>query len=263
MKKYFSIFNATLNEQVQYLAELLTKFAGFILMVYIFVNLWQFIYDDPNQIIKGFTFNMMLWYVLIGESYYTAMKNRDLTRNIKEDIMYGNIAYKINKPYMYPFYQVARYFGNVILKDIATLIVATSLGLILIGKLETFDFRFIPLNILVIVVAFLINAFWRITISMSSFWIEDSEPFLWLFDKALLVCGTVFPIDVYPEMIQNIIKITPIYSIVYGPTRLIVKFDMNLFQSVIISQIFQLIFIVTLCMVCYKKGEKKVNVNGG
>lgn len=263
IKKYVSIFSATLNEELQYLAELVTKFVGYVLMVYIFVNLWQYIYSDPNEIIHGFSYNMMLWYVLIGEAFYTAMKNRSLTRGIKEDIVFGNIAYKINKPYSYPFYCVAKYFGNILPKDIATVIVGTTIGLLLIGKLDTFKPQYLLLNLLIIVLAFLVNIFWRVTLSLSAFWVEDSEPFLWVFDKLILVCGTVFPIDMYPVFVQTLIKFSPIYTIVYGPTRLLVNFEYDLFWSVLLAEVLQLIFIVTICLFVYKKGEKKVNVNGG
>lgn len=263
MKKYFRIFEATLNDKLQYLGELLSKFFGFTLMVFIFVNLWKHIYEDPNEIINGYTFNMMLWYVLIGEAYYTVMKNRDLTRGIKEDIVFGNIAYKINKPYFYPFYCVAQYFGNIMLKVITSVFVATTLGLLLIGKLETFSLKTIPLVFIVIVFAFLINIFLRIAISVSSFYIEDPEPFLWVLDKFLLVFGTVFPIEMYSNTIQTIIKFTPIYTIVYGPTKLLVDFDFEIFKSVLVAQIIQLAVIVIICCFVYRKGEKKVNVNGG
>lgn len=103
----------------------------------------------------------------------------------------------------------------------------------------------------------------RIAISILSFWIEDSTPFHWVYDKLILVIGTVFPIEMFPENIRSIIRCTPIFVVTYGPAKLIINFSFENFIQILIAQITYLIIVFLFIIVLYEKGVKKLNVNGG
>ena len=40
------------------------------------------------------------------------------------------------------------------------------------------------------------------------------------------VVGTIFPIEIFPVALQHIFRFTPIYTVCYGPAKLIVDFSM-------------------------------------
>lgn len=103
----------------------------------------------------------------------------------------------------------------------------------------------------------------RIAISIISFWIEDSTPFHWVYDKLILVIGTLFPIEMFPAIIRPIIKCTPIFVVTYGPAKLIIDFSFEAFTKILIAQIIYIIIAVLLIIILYEKGAKKLNVNGG
>lgn len=103
----------------------------------------------------------------------------------------------------------------------------------------------------------------RIAISIISFWIEDSTPFHWVYDKIILVLGTLFPIEMFPEFIRPIIKCTPIFVVTYGPAKLIIDFSIENFIQILIAQILYLAISIIVVGFLYKKGVKKLNVNGG
>ena len=126
------------------------------------------------------------------------------------------------------------------------------------------------LNILSILAVFLtallatiVSSLFSIFIGLFSFIIEDSGPFYWVYAKFILIIGTIFPIELFPTNIQPIIKYSPIYAISYGPAKLFVNFNFNLFISVIFSQIIYILIGYLLCSLIYKKGVKNLNVNGG
>lgn len=98
---------------------------------------------------------------------------------------------------------------------------------------------------------------------MISFWIEDSSPFHWVYDKMILVLGTLFPIEMFPNFLRPIVKCTPIYVITYGPAKLIIHFTMENFTKIFIAQMIYLIISVLIIKILYSKGVKKLNVNGG
>ena len=90
MKKYLYIFKATLIEELSYILNMFFGFIHFIIMILIFMNLWQYIYSDPSQIINGYTLEQMIWYVLITETMWFGNRNKILTNEISQDIKNGN-----------------------------------------------------------------------------------------------------------------------------------------------------------------------------
>ena len=263
MKKYLYIFKATLIEELSYILNILFSFIHFIIMMFIFVNLWQYIYSDSNQIINGYGLEQMIWYVLVTEMIWFGTRNKTLTTEISQDIKTGNIAYNINKPYNYIFYILSKHIGNTTIKTIMFWILGIIIGLCFVGPIPGFKLIYIPLVMISILLASLITSIIRISISVLSFWIEDSSPFQWVYDKLILVLGTLFPIEMFPGSLTIIMRYTPIYVVSYGPAKLIVDFSISTFANIIIAQIVYLVIVILIALLLFKKGVRKLNVNGG
>ena len=263
MRKYLYIYKATLIESLSYITNILLGFINFIVMMFIFLNLWQYMYSDSTQIINGYTMEQMIWYVLITETLWFGTRNKSLIKQISQDIKTGNVAYNINKPYNYVFYIIAKHFGEITIKFIAFAIIGWLTGILFVGPIQNFNVMNLPLIIVTVLLGVLINSVLRIAISIISFWIEDSTPFHWVYDKLILVLGTLFPIEMFPKIIRPILKCTPIFVVTYGPAKLLIDFSMSNFIQVLIAQIIYLIITITLIIILYERGVKKLNVNGG
>lgn len=98
----------------------------------------------------------------------------------------------------------------------------------------------------------------KILISIISFWIEDSTPFHWIYDKMILLIGTMFPIEMFPQYLRPIIKCTPIYVVTYGPAKLLINFSLQNFVQILLAQIIYLFVATTLTLILYEKGVKKI-----
>lgn len=263
MKKYLYIYKATLIENLSYIPNILLGFINFIVMMFIFLNLWQYIYSDSSQVINGYTMEQMIWYVLITETLWFGTRNKSLIRQISQDIKTGNVAYNINKPYNYIFYIIAKHFGEITIKFIAFAIIGVLVGTLFVGPIKNFNFMNLPLILITILFGVLINSVIRIAISIISFWIEDSTPFHWVYDKLILVLGTLFPIEMFPNFLRPILKCTPIFVVTYGPAKLLIDFSIGNFIQVLITQIIYLVVTIALITILYERGVKKLNVNGG
>ena len=84
-----------------------------------------------------------------------------------------------------------------------------------------------------------------------------------MYDKLILVIGTLFPIEMFPEVIRPIIKCTPIFVVTYGPAKLIIDFSFENFIQILIAQLMYLLILFFIVVILYEKGVKKLNVNGG
>lgn len=263
MKKYLYIFKTTLIENLQYITNILLSFVSFFVTMFIFLNLWEYMYADGTQLINGYTMQQMIWYVLVTEVLWYGTRNKTLIDQISRDIKDGNIAYNINKPYNYVAYIISKHLGEITIKTIIYMIVGLILGIVFVGTIPEFNFINIPLIIISIILGVLINSLLKILISILSFWIEDANPLHWIYDKAILVLGTLFPVEVFPTWIQPVIKWSPIYAVTYGPAKLVINFSMEIFAKIIIVQIIYIVISILLIIILYRKGVKKLNVNGG
>lgn len=126
MGKYLYIYKATLIENLAYIANVFLGFINFFVMMFVFLNLWQYIYSDNTQIINGYTMQQMIWYVLITEVLWFGSRNKILIREISQEIKTGNIAYNINKPYNYVWYIILKHLGEITIKLILFSIVRNS-----------------------------------------------------------------------------------------------------------------------------------------
>ena len=207
--------------------------------------------------------NQMIWYVIITEILWSILGGRKLCRKICEDVRGGNIAYNINKPYSYIGYSLASHLGTVVVKAVMYIVLGILLGFIFLGSFPNLNILSILTVILTGIFATIISTLLIIGIGLFSFFIEDANPFYWLYSKLILVIGTIFPIEYFPSVIQPILKLSPIYVVCYGPAKLFVDFSWNNFIQVFIAQIIYIAIAYSLCSLMYKKGVKNLNVNGG
>jgi ABC-2 type transport system permease protein len=263
MKKYLQVMKTTFNDSIQYASSLLFRFVGFAIMMAVLISLWNFIYSDPGSTISGYTLSQMIWYLLLAEVITFGSGSSVATDDIRNCIKSGNIAYQVVKPYNYIVYTIFKYIADTLIRFVMFLIVAVVLGLIFAGPIQGFNLITFIAAAPVYFLAVLLTGSIRILISISSFWVEDSKPFQNVFNKFVLIFGVFFPLEMFPKVIQTIIKLSPIYGVSYGPAKLVIDFNLSIFSSTLISQLISLLIVYILIAIVYRRGVKKLNVNGG
>ena len=263
MKKYFFIYKTAVMENLQYSMNLLFGILSYLLINFVFLNLWKYLYEDSSNLIAGYTMTQMVWYVVLTEMMWFANSNGTLRRQLSQDIKSGGIAYGLNKPYNYLYFMISKHFGEITIRLGIYLTVGILTGYLFVGKIPNFKVQYLPYMAIVFLLGLVINSMIRMVISNFSFWIEDALPFHWLYDKLILVLGTIFPVEMFPKVIQPIIKCSPIYVVNYGPTKVIIDFSMGMFFNVLAAQLIYLGFTVLLLSFFFGKGVKRLNVNGG
>ena len=141
MRKYLYIYKSKLMTDLQYTFDILVGFIGYIIHIFIFLNLWEYIYSDPKELINGYSMSQMIWYVIITEILWSCLGGRSFSKKVSEDVKSGNIAYNINKPFNYVEYALFNHLGGATIKFILLTIIGMTLGFI-------FLHGFPPLNIL-------------------------------------------------------------------------------------------------------------------
>ncbi len=263
MKKYWFIFKTEVMSNMQYILNVLAGFIGYFIMLFIFFNLWKYIYNEPNQIINGYTMSQMIWYVIITEILWSVLSGRKYCAKIIDDVRGGNIAYNVNKPYNYIGYCLATHLGSCFIRAIMYIVLGMFIGLIFLGNFPSLNIFSILAVLITGILATVISTLLLTFIGLFSFIIEDANPFYWVYSKLILVLGTIFPIEYFPTFIQPILKFSPIYVVSYGPAHLFVNFNWAEFINIIIFQFIYIIIAYLMCSLVYKIGVKRLNVNGG
>ena len=263
MRKYLYIFKSEILSNFQYIGDILFGFIGFFIMMFIFLNLWQAIYDDPSQFINGYNMNQTIWYVAITEILWSVVSGRKYSKKIVNDVKTGNIAYNLNKPYSYIGYLLSSKLGEMSIGFVLYFIGAIILGLLFLGSIPNINVIQFIIVLISCLLASIISVFLIIAIGLFAFYIEDTGPFYWVYSKVILIFGTIFPIEFFPKIIRGLLSYSPIYVVSYGPAKLFVNFNYLESIKILIAQIIYIIITYLLCLLIYKKGEKRLNVNGG
>lgn len=263
MKKYLFIYKTEFINSLQYLKSFIAGSLTLVLIIYIYLNLWNFLYSDPESLINGYSYTQMIWYILFTETLWSCIKGRRIVRDISNDVKNGNIAYLINKPYNYINYMLSKTFADFSFKLFVLLPAALVLGYILIGNIPNFNLLGCIIAIITGAIGVVINMLICISIGLLAFFMEDSAPIYWIYSKIILVIGTLFPIEFMPKAIQPILEYSPIFALNYGPAKLFVDFNYDFLVRLLITQGIYIIVFYILTMIIYKKGVKNINVNGG
>lgn len=263
MRKYAVIYRSVLMENLQYAANIALGFVSYFIFIFVFISLWGYLYAQPGTRIAGYTREQMIWYVMITEMIWFGARTGAVSRQVSMDIRGGNIAYLINKPYHYTLYILAKYTGEWSIRLPMYLALAVAIGVTMVGRFPNFGLYALLASAASILLGVTINGVFKLCISLLSFWIEDSNPFQWLYDKLILIVGTVFPIEIFPQAVRPLLKLTPIYTVCYGPAKMAVDFQAGQYFEILLAQLLYLAAGLALMFIIYGKGGKKLYVNGG
>jgi len=263
MKKYLFIFKSEIMSNLQYMSNIVFGFVGCFIMLFIFLNLWTYIYSDPSELINGYSMNQMIWYVIITELLWMCISGRKLCRKICDDVRGGNIAYNINKPYSYIGYSLFNHLGSTFVRGIIYMLLCILTGFFFLGSFPVLTLASVIIVIISLVFAIVISVLLIVAIGLVSFFIEDANPLYWLYSKFILVLGVIFPIEYFPSFMQPFLVFSPIYVVSYGPAKLFVDFSWEVAANVLLMQGVYIGLAYLLCSLIYKKGVRNLNVNGG
>ena len=261
MKKYLYIFKYTFINELSYFSKVVFRVVSYFLHIFVFYNVWKFIYQDNNTI-AGFSLNQMMWYLILAELIMMGVSRVARERPI-EEIKSGSISYIMTKPYSYIGYIFTTYLAEGLIRLIVMVPISIVFGYLFVGPLQDFNIKFIGFMILSFILGYSINGLIELLLSLFAFYIEDATPIHWVYHKIVLIFGVFFPIDLMPKVLQGILKYTPAYVVSYGPTKLFVDFDLMNAIKIIGAQFIYLIIVIILVNLLYRRGVKKLNVNGG
>ena len=277
LKKYVEYLKIGFKTSIEYKSYLLGALITPAFMGFFFFFIWSYIYEIRyesaiesgeftgsllNFTIGGFTFEMMMVYLLIGLLLNTA-RSSEISDSISQTIKSGDVAIFLCRPVNFVKSLLFQGIGA----KIVNLFVFTLLLVVMtyLFNLPTPDIGIFAIFIVYAVLMLLFDIIIYVMIGGLSFWFVEIwgikasiEQILWI------LSGRVLPLSLFPQSIQVILAWTPFLYLEYTFARLYLGM-LTIPQALQAMGIF-CIWIVILSFVMaylYKKGFEKVSAFGG
>ncbi|MCA9728258.1 MAG: ABC-2 family transporter protein [Candidatus Eisenbacteria bacterium] len=263
LRKTVAVAEVTVASQLAYVGEQLVRTIFLVLILYTFTQLWNATnrFQDVEAV-TGLSIAQLIWYLVFTESILLSAPGLRGTQ-VDEDVKSGDLAYRLAKPIPYPFFQLGADVGSRVFRFAINLVVGCLVALVVVGPI-----RLSPLSVAAAVgltlTVFVADWVWIFSISLLSFWVEDTFGLHLLYRRLLMLLGgMLLPLEAYPEWLAAICRKLPFAYLVYHPSRLFVQHEPSGFGHarlmVLLIGVVGLLPLWTL----YRFGLRRVSAQGG
>ncbi len=257
--KYLALSIIAARTSTAYVGDLLGRSAFFLLMVFVLSRVFHKLLAGGEM--AGFGTGDVVWYLILTEALLLSVPRFEQTVN--EEIRTGSVAYLMVRPIHYIGHHLATYGGEVAVRLSMNLVIGGTFACLLAGPPPT-PLWGLPGLGLAMFLGLLLHFHVMICLAMIGFWLEETRPFFWMYQKILFTAGgLMIPLEFFPDWLRQIVDRLPFASILYAPARLGVKFEWELAFSLISRQLFWVTLFALLAQVIYRSASARLQVNGG
>lgn len=222
MRKFFKILGISFQQEFTYRLNFLMWRIRNVMQVLVFFFLWSSVFFDSNINYFGYNQEKIISYafvLIIVRAIVMSSRSVDVAGIISN----GELSNYLLKPINFFKYWLTRDISSKLLNITFSFLEITILFIILKPDI------FIQTNLiqlLLFVASLIIASFIFFSISMLTsfvpFWIPEiawGAQFLVIVIFVEFLSGAFFPLDVFPEVLQNILKFTPFPYLVFIPIK--------------------------------------------
>lgn len=263
LKKYGSVARIEILNRAAYTQEIVSWLPIFVLRLWIFVHLYAVTFAaDPSQDFDGFTYEQMVWSLMIVQSFKKATV-RSVAELIDQEIHTGSFVYSVNRPYSYVLFHYMGYLGRMAPEAVLNLLIGSITLQLLIGGFVVTWYGVLG-GSLVMLLGLSLNFMCEFAIGMLAFWLEDTSSITWLYNKAItIIGGYLLPLSFFTGFLRSLINVLP-FSVLYASAaQLMVKFDGHQMMVFMVTQLSWLTLIGLIAYLLFSRGLKNVSIGGG
>ena len=224
MRKYWHVLNVGIQNNLTYRFNFLARTVfGFLPLIAV-LYLWSTIYagKGPESMIGSYTLAQMISYYLLTTivDALTAVNEDDW--QIAADIKDGNISQFVLKPIDYLVYRLFLFFAGR-----ATYVAVAAIPLaIFVACLHQYfvlppDWTVLGFFLVSTFLTALLQFFMSYTMAMLAFWVLEVSTFIFiLFAFEYIASGHMFPLDILPSGMMQVLRFTPFPYQMYFPVSL-------------------------------------------
>lgn len=260
--KYLAVLRMSVANNLAYWNEFLFRGIFLVLIVFVFVQLWNVTYGVLGATtIGGFTLAQIVWYFAFAEAI--VLSTPQTRAKIDNEVKTGGLAYQLNKPYHYVLYLASDAAGERLVRFALNMVIGITLALLFVGPIP-FSAVGLAGTALIVAGAFALDFLGYTMIGLLSFWVEDTYAFNLIYSRlVMLLGGMMIPLNVFPEPLASIATALPFSYMIYGPSRMWVNPTPEFFVEMLVKLTIALLVAGAATAMLYRAGLKNVTVNGG
>lgn len=261
MRKYLAILKMQVINNLAYPGDFLGRSVSIAVFLFIFAGLWQTTYIIAGTAsINGLTFANMMWYLMMAETIELGRPRTN--RIISEQVKNGEVAYILSKPYNFVLYHFSFGLGDGLMRIVINILVGILVTWLLAGPPPSLLGW--GMALITMIGAWILHFCMMALIGLAAFVVEETNSFELIYQKFVFVLGgMMLPLDLFPQWLQEIVRVLPFPYMMYTPARLFVKPEFDLFWQMLAGQWLWVGALVFLLALAYRSSEKALTVNGG
>lgn len=239
MNKYLTIFKISFAQEFAYKINFIMWRVRNVLQVFLIFFLWDTVFTDSSRQVFGYDRAKILTYIfglLLVKAFVLSSRSIDIPGEISS----GKLANYLIKPISYFKYWLVRDFSS---KSLNLIFAGVEFGLLyLLLKPPIFFQRDILLFFLFLLslgLAIILYFLLLLLFGMLAIWYPEQGwgPIFLLIILVDFLAGGIFPIDIFPAGISNILYLTPFPYLLFVPIQIYLgKFSsVFIFKSILMA----------------------------
>lgn len=223
MNKYLSIFKISFEQEFAYRLNFIMWRLRNVLGIFFLFFLWDTVFSNSNQVIFGYNRDKILTYVF-GILLLRALVFSARAVDIAGEISRGDIMNYLLKPVNYFNYWFVRDMSSKFLNIFFAFFEATALYIILKPPFFVQQDLFMILAFIIsVILAILLFFHMLLIVNMITFWVPEAGwagQYLFIGIFTTFLSGSVFPLDIFPQSIQQVIYSLPFPYLLFIPLQI-------------------------------------------
>lgn len=263
--KYVAIFRIELRQLTAYAWDFILSNITIVLFFYVVIQVWQVTVSSGGvAAIPGETFGWteLIWFLAGAQTLYFAVQT-DAQLEIEHDVISGNIAVTLARPYDYLLGRFAVTFANTLLSFAVAFPAA-----FIVAWIASDTIAVTPLGVVAFAGAFLLRTLLFFALQaiagLATFWIEKATAFVWILGLLIVTFGGgVVPLGYWPEPARTLAELTPFPAMMYYPAKLFVDPSLDLALATFGRGLIWLVILGFLAWLIYHRALRRLDINGG
>lgn len=221
MKKYWPVFKNTWQEYFTYRLNFLMWRVRVVTQLLVIYFLWWAIFQNQEGEIFGYSQKLILTYIL-GGAVLRAIIYSSRTIDVGDEINRGNLTNFLLKPISYIKYWFVRDLADKVLNIALAILELTVIYLLLRPNLffQTDFFRLLPFA-LAVFMAVILYFYINYLFGLLAFWTPETWAPRFVFFVLLdFLAGSLFPLDILPQYLYEILKFLPFFYLQFFPLKI-------------------------------------------
>lgn len=259
---YYAYAKKSFLRRSAYRFDLFMNILSTCLQIFIFWEIYKALYSGRSAV-DGITMSMVTTNFILSMGLSAAFYTDDYF--LPGHIWDGSISTELLRPISFKGRMLAENLGNAFFKLLFCFIPALFISIFAVGILLPANAQMFFFFILSALLGY--GVLWTIsfTVQMTSFWLIN----IWSLNtiKGVFInvlSGSMIPLWFMPEWMQGVLNFTPFSSIYFTPVQ--IYLGQLSYREILIRCLVQLLWIIFIYLIgniLWKKGQKKLVVQGG